>query len=127
MQKDGSKPVMIRVNQRFMLKANAGKESRKPKTVEKDSDSNESIFEYGSPQSELSEWSDIDDSSDDDENTQLVEGVVPPTDDVVQPSDRIENKLAEEGSKNFRKGMYVILDKKESFFLQRLPRSLMMV
>ena len=114
---------MIRVNQRSMLKANAGKESRKPKTVEKDSDSNESIFEYGSPQSELSEQSDIDDSSDDDENTQLVEGVVPPTDDVVQPSDRIENK----GSKNFRKGMYVILDKRESFFLQRLPRSLMMV
>lgn len=110
-----------------MLKANAGKESRKPKTVEKDSDSNESIFEYGSPQSELSEWSGIDDSSDDDENTQLVEGVVPPTDDAVQPSERIENKLAEEGSKDFRKGMYVILDKRESFFLERLPRSLMMV
>ena len=36
------------------------------------------MFEYGSDQSELPEWSDIDDSFEDDENTQLLEGAAPP-------------------------------------------------
>ena len=43
------------------------------------------MFEYGSDQSELSEWSDTSDSSVDDENMQLVEGFVPPVHDVLQP------------------------------------------
>ena len=116
LQKDGSKPVMIRVNQRSPSKANADKESRKPKAVENDSDSDESMFEYGSDESEILEWSDIDDSSDDDENMELVEGVVPPVDDVEQPSERIENELAEEGSKNFSKGMYLIVEYEGELF-----------
>ena len=78
LQKDGSKPVMICVNQQSKPKANAGKESRKPKSGENESDSFESMFEYGSDQSELPEWSDIDDSFEDDENTQLLEGAAPP-------------------------------------------------
>ena len=97
------------------MKANAGKESRKANSVENDNDSDESMFVYGSDQSELPEWSDIVDSSDDDENMQLVESVAP-LDDVVQTSERIENELAEEGSKNFSKGMYVIVGYEEEIF-----------
>ena len=125
--KNGSRPVMIRVNQRSTSKANAGKESRKPKAVENDGDSFESMFEYGSYQSELPEWSDIDDSSENDENMQLVESVATPVSDVVQPSERIENEIAEEGSKDFSKGMYDIVEYKGNFFLDRLPRPLKMV
>ena len=77
LQKDGSKPVVICVNQQSKSRANAGKESRKPKAEENESDSFESMFEYGSDQSELLEWSHIDDSFDD-ENTQLLEGAAPP-------------------------------------------------
>ena len=35
------------------------------------------MFVYGSDHSELQDWSDIDDSSDDDENMQLVKCVAP--------------------------------------------------
>ena len=54
--------------------------------------------------------SDIDDSSDDDESRQSVEGVVSPVDDAVQPSETIENELAEKGSKDFSKRMYVFVE-----------------
>lgn len=97
------KPVMIRVNQQSISKTNARKESRKPKVVESDSNSAESMFEYGSDQSQLNEWSDIDDLSDDDKKTHLFEDAALSVDNVMQPSERIENELAEEGSKDFSK------------------------
>ena len=116
LKKDGSKPIMIRVNQQSGSKVNAGKESCKPKTVKNDSDSYESMFVYGSDQFELPEWCDTHDSSDNDENMQLVEGVAPPVGDVVQTSEIIENELAEEGSKNFSKVMVVIVQSEEELF-----------
>ena len=73
------------MNQRSSSKANAGIESCKPKAVENDGDSDESMFEYILDQSELSGWSDIDDITDNDENIQLVEAVFPPVEDVVNP------------------------------------------
>lgn len=117
MQKDGSKPAMIFVNQQSTSKANTGKESCKLNAAANDSDSYESMFEYGSDQSEVSEWSNNEDSSDNDENMQLVEGIVPPVQDVVQPPERIENELAEEGSKDFSKGMYIIVEYEGELFL----------
>ena len=46
----------------------------------------------------------------------LVEGVAPHIDDVVRPSERIKNELGWESSKNFIKGMYVIVEHKEELF-----------
>lgn len=116
LQKDGSKPAMIFVNQQSTSKTNTGKESCKLNAAANDSDLYESMFEYSSDQSEVSQWSNNEDSSDNDENMQLVEGIVPPVQDVVQPPERIENELAEEGSKDFSKGMYIIVEYEGELF-----------
>ena len=114
LNEDGSKPVMIRVNQSSKSKSKLAKESRKRKIEEYESDSDDSMFDDWDF-SEVRGCSDIDESADDNVNMQLINDCDHITVDEKELP-KVETEIGEECSKDFQMGTYVILDYEGELF-----------